>query len=604
MAASQVKFQIAISGPNGTIFPSFPSNELADGNVETVTLANIRSKCNISTKLFFTVDGKTRIDDQTSLTYYMTLTAEILKPDAAPVPPAAPPAVPPAAAGGAAAPVPVPAQAPPPGPGIPTFEIKVTDSTPTAPGPLALPAENATLAKLLEQASKAKFLERGALPTFSNTDLTALTQNYAGLVTTTRYPEPAELKESDWDVVLRNTRAFHGYYFDYEKGILAKAPKPAFRLRGVPKPGVPAKGTEIQMTYNPPVPPFYIDDASTVTVTEMNHQTSKLLVKEGFNSLAVGGSIGGPPKLPISISAAFDEEHSFANQKKDTTNVDSLAITYNFPRVVIELDAECLELTPECASEARNLVNQSGVDRFTRRYGNAFATSFTLGGYLFSTRSVSKTEMANLEQVKDQARKAAGLSIQTPKVSGSFGVASTTGSGKEEGSAVLHQEARLTWDACGGDTLLASNPAAWVSTVKDHRLWRLMNQQRVIQLFSLIKDLDVVAYDNLMDPSTETHTGKDPVKDKEYNEKIRTYIIKEILDSADTSELLRRMGEYYHSNKYEASPALDEFNAFMAANYPSSHAGKISPGIKWNGLSVAQRAYFGVFMASKGQLKL
>ncbi|RSL92356.1 hypothetical protein CEP52_013848 [Fusarium oligoseptatum] len=590
MAASQVKFQIAISGPDSTIFPSFPSNELADGNVETITLSNIRSKCNISTKLFFTVDGKTRIDDQTSLMYYMTLTAEgqkILKPDAKPAPPAAPLVVPPAAVGGAAAQAQAQAQAPPPAPGIPTFQIKVTDSTPTAPGPLALPAENATLAKLLEQASKAKFLQRGALPAFANTDLTALSQNYAGLVTTTKYSEPAELKESDWDVVLRNTRAFHGYYFDYKKGILAKAPKPAFRLRGIPKPGVPAKGTESQMTYNPPVPPFYIDDASTVKVTEMNHQTSKLLVKEGFNSLAVGGSIGGPSKLPISISAAFDEEHSFANQKKNTTNVDSLAITYNFPRVVIELDSECLELTPECASEARNLVNQSGVDRFTRRYGNAFATSFTLGGYLYSTRSVSETEMANLEQVKDQARKAAGLSIQTPKVSGSFGVASTTGTGKEEGSAVLHQEARLTWDACGGDTLLASNPAAWVSTVKDHRLWRLMNQQRVIQLFSLIKDLDVVAYDNLMDPSTKTHTGKDP-----------------ILDNPDTSELLRRLREYYHSNKYDASPALDEFNAFMAANYPDSHAGKIEPGFKWDGLSVAQRAYFGVFMASKGQLTL
>ncbi|KAF4497180.1 hypothetical protein FAGAP_6639 [Fusarium agapanthi] len=573
MAASQVKFHIAISGPDGTIFPSFPSDELADGTVEAVTLSNIRSKCNISTKLFFTVDGKTRIDDQTSLMYYMTLTAEgqkILKPDAAHLPPAAPPAVPPAAAGEVAPPA--QAQAPPPAPGLPTFQIKVTDSAPTAPAPLAIPAENATLTKLLEQASKAKFLERGALPTFANTDLTALSQNYAGLVTTAKYSEPAELKELDWDVVLRNTRAFHGYYFDYEKGILAKAPKPAFRLRGIPKPGVPAKGTESQMTYNPPVPPFYIDDASTVKVTEMNHQTSKLLVKEGFNSLAVGGSIGGPPKLPISVSAAFDEEHSFANQKKDTTNVDSLAITYNFPRVVIELDSECLELTPECASEARNLVNQSGVDRFTRRYGNAFATSFTLGGYLYSTRSVSKTEITNLEQVKDQARKAAGLSIQTPKVSGSFGVASTTGTGKEEGSAVLHQEARLTWDACGGDTLLASN---------------------------MIKDLDVVAYDNLMNPSTETHTGKDPVKDREYNEKIRTYIIKEILDSADTSELLRRLGEYYQSNKYDANPALDEFNAFMAANYPDAHAGKIKPGLKWNGLSIAQRAYFGVFMANK-----
>lgn len=77
-------------------------------------------------------------------------------------------------------------------------------------------------------------------------------------------------------------------------------------------------------------------------------------------------------------------------------------------------------------------------------FGTVFATPFTLGGYLSSTRSVTKDEQTTLEQVKDQTRKAAGLSMQTPKVSGSFGVATTTGTGTEDEKATLHQDVRLT----------------------------------------------------------------------------------------------------------------------------------------------------------------
>ncbi|ETS78623.1 hypothetical protein PFICI_10685 [Pestalotiopsis fici W106-1] len=640
MAAASHRFQIAISGPTDTVFPSFPSDELAGGNVRAITLSNIRSRCNISTKLFFTTDGKTRLDDKTTLEYYMTLTVDgqkILKPDTAPVAALVPAPGPDPVPAGVPDPVPAPAPslvpvpvapAPVTAPGIPTFHVKVTDSTPVASSPLALPVENATMTKLLEQAGKATFLTRGTLPTFSNTELAALTQSYAATVGTGKYPEPAELKEVEWDAVMRNTRAFHGYYLDHEKGILRKAPKPAFRLRGIPKPGTPAKGTADdpvrgphplervsadcerytvstikKRNYNPPIPPFYINDTATVNVFEINDQTNKVLIKEGFNSRALGGSIG-LPKIPISVSAAFDEEHSWVKQTKDTTSVDSLAVTYNFPRVVVELDSEYLELTPECALDARNLTDQSGVDRFTRRYGNTFATSFTLGGYLFSTRSVSKTEQADLEQVKDRTRKAAGLSIQSPMFSGSFGVASASGKGSEEGGATLHQEARLTWDAHGGDTLLASNPTAWVGTVKDPRLWRLMDQQRVVQLFHLIKEVDLFAYKNLISPSSGSQTGKDPVLDKEYSDKIRVYIIEESLNRPEHSELLRRMEEYYRTNQYDASPALEEFNGFMAANYPDSQPGLIKPNIKWHALSMSQRAYFGVFMASKGQLPL
>jgi hypothetical protein len=51
---------------------------------------------------------------------------------------------------------------------------------------------------------------------------------------------------------------------------------------------------------------------------------------------------------------------------------------------------------------------------------------------------------------------AAGISIQSPKASGSFNVAKVDSKSQEDGTASLFQDAHLTWDARGGDTLLCS----------------------------------------------------------------------------------------------------------------------------------------------------
>jgi len=84
-----------------------------------------------------------------------------------------------------------------------------------------------------------------------------------------------------------------------------------------------------------------------------------------------------------------------------------------------------------------------------------FATSFTLRGYLYSALNVTKDEQANLDQVKDVTRKAAGLSIQTP-LFGAFLERHLPTVLDQTGAASLLQDARLTRDAHGGNTLLVS----------------------------------------------------------------------------------------------------------------------------------------------------
>ncbi|EOA90185.1 uncharacterized protein SETTUDRAFT_103556 [Exserohilum turcica Et28A] len=447
------KFHIVVDGPVGTSFPSFPSSDLEQGDVTKIILSMIRNKSAVPDKFFFTIDGKSKVDDATTLAYYMSLQAEvglhlarashsclqdqgqkILQANKAqPSPPA----------GGSE----------PPKPDAPK---------PDAPKPDASKPD----------ASKPAAAEPG-IQTFRvqvTNNLAALSGNYATNAGSKAYLEPGDLDGTQWDAVFRNNRVLHGYFYQWSgandaRPILVKARKPAFNLRGAGP--VPA------------IPPFYIDDDASVGIVEIRTQFQHTLIKEGFDSVAVGGSLGGgAASIPATVTASFEKEHSTVSSTSTSTSVDSLVATYNFPRVVVELDPECLVLTDECRADAMHITDDASQARFFRTYGKIFVTKFTLGGYLHSTRNVSSKEQSSLEQVKDRTRIAAGLSIQTPKASGGINVAKVESTVTETGVASLLQDAHLTWNARGGDTLLCSNPPAWASTVKDYKMWRLMNVSR------------------------------------------------------------------------------------------------------------------------------
>ena len=107
-----------------------------------------------------------------------------------------------------------------PVPGVQTLKIQVAD---TSGKPLALPAANESLPKLLESISNGS-LQPGALPSFADRSLASLTGNYAATPGAS-FTEPAEMTEVHWNAVLMNNRALHGYYFDSKLGILVKASK-------------------------------------------------------------------------------------------------------------------------------------------------------------------------------------------------------------------------------------------------------------------------------------------------------------------------------------------------------------------------------------------
>ena len=68
----------------------------------------------------------------------------------------------------------------------------------------------------------------------------------------------------------------------------------------------------------------------------------------------------------------------------------------------------------------------------------------------------------------------------------------------------------------------------------------------------LIQDLDPLAYDNLQNPSPLSDTGKNPIADADFNERIRTLIADAAIMVSDTgipsnNALMKRMEDYYRN---------------------------------------------------------
>lgn len=78
------------------------------------------------------------------------------------------------------------------------------------------------------------------------------------------------------------------------------------------------------------------------------------------------------------------------------------------------------------------------------------------------------------------------------------------------------------------------------------------------------------------------------------------------MSDGGSNVLVKKIADYYRSGQYDARPASAAsaaYGRFVAQNYPDSEEATITEGVKFNGLSVDQIIYFGLFMASKGDLK-
>ncbi|KAF3280530.1 hypothetical protein TWF970_002751 [Orbilia oligospora] len=669
---AKVQFLIAVESTDDTIYPSFPNTEFGSGDPFKIKLESIRSKCRISEKLFFTTNGRTCLDNSTTLGYYMSLLPEgqkILKlfknPEESEVsvvnlrPTEGESRLEHVSIeGGADSGDPRNGETESPENkseiGTEILQVKVTDGK-LKESPLISGADQTAFKSFVDKIA-ASSLTPGVLPSINEKyrQLSSLTSNWATNASSKDYTEPADLTEQQWDRVLSNNRALHGYFYSPEDWTIVKAPKRAFKLRSnesydhklsspvtqpadkpadkpVDKPAliihkysqlqpvqasvpprnsklatnettkdpVPASNEEHKGTATenplPSIPPFYVYDDADITVTEISHNFQKTMLKEGFSSQAMEGNVTFG--IPVSISSSLAKEQGTMNQDRKETNVKSLAAVYSFPRVRVELDSDALELTDECKRDAYLVTNEDDVEKFDRKYGTVFATSFTLGGYLHSSQDLSTEEVANLAQTKNKMKFAAGLSIQSSYGGGGGNYGKTESDGSNGSNVTLDQDSRLAWSARGGDTILCSNPSAWAATVKDYRLWRVMDQQRFVGVRYLIRDLDTQAYTHLANPKSISIVGhQDMLKDDVYFRILIAGLVR-AMDKPDHNVLAQKVEKFYR----QSFENLNEYNKICEeANDP--RAG-IPSGSDWINISKGKRAMFGMFMYYTNKLE-
>ncbi|KAI0097177.1 hypothetical protein GGR51DRAFT_578465 [Nemania sp. FL0031] len=559
-------FQVCIVSKDGTVFQSFPSKELSGGDADKTRLSDIRTRAAISTKLKFTADGSGFISDDTVLSYYLSLRGDDLRKSEKV-----------AGDGDKQAPT-------------PTVKIDVMLSgfklkpTPPAVDPDKLRDE---IDKLLvvDKSGAAKVGDMKKLSEMlgamraDSMDLAAQTGS------STNVKEPLDLTEGEWDDIFRNNRALHGWY--YQKNILIKARKRAFDLLPSANRDPSPVDESTEKAEVSALPPFYVCDDAAVEVTEMRSAIEKEMAKSGFSSLAIKAA-GGGGAMGISATGALavNEEHSNASKTVEAKTVQALHVAYKFPRATVELDAYCLKLTEEAKQQALAATCTADVDQWHRDFGNVFALNFTLGGELTSLRVFTGQDSLALESSKETAMTSAGLSITSPYVTGGFSVGKADSTESSSQEAKTNQSLRLAWHARGGETLLCSNPPAWTSTVKDHRLWRIMDQETIVNMTAFVKSVDVRAGRFLENPETASKGGEDL-------DGTIWSALTEILKNPGHPMALK-IRQFYESKSF----SIDEYNETLDDD---AQALKLTGKISWGALDLEQKMYIGV-LANKNKV--
>ncbi|CAL5871545.1 uncharacterized protein PFLUO_LOCUS5798 [Penicillium psychrofluorescens] len=282
---------------------------------------------------------------------------------------------------------------------------------------------------------------------------------------------------------------------------------------------------------------------------------------------------------------AYQEEHSKASKQVKDVPVQALQVAYKFPRAVVDLNVFCLQLTSQCIADAKAATTVDMVDQFYRDYGNAFVTRFTLGGELYSSRILTAEEQSSIIKTKEKVKAAASFSFSSPWTCGSASVTKVESNESTAGEQELHHNLQLAWEARGGDTLLCTNPPQWANTVKDYRLWRIMDQQQVVNMVSFIKEIDVGVGDHLESPKTGGGDDENKILD----------VIRQVLETKKTDVLASNIKKFYKSDNFE----IEEYNKLLGEDEVAMKTKKA-----WRNLNIEEKRNVGWLAYQKNVISI
>ncbi|GKZ67733.1 hypothetical protein AnigIFM50267_002221 [Aspergillus niger] len=322
--------------------------------------------------------------------------------------------------------------------------------------------------------------------------------------TTFAVVHPADMSEKHWSVVIRNNSLLNAHQVvevDDKMGkVVERSMHTAFILR--PRPFLnyqisdsAASDSIAKQKQMLRIPRFRIEDDSYVEQFEKTKSVSRAIAQSSLSQTAAEMAVsGGAFGFKASASASYSENNSSSSASTSTEDTKVLTITYNFPRVVIDLDHHSLDLTEECKADLLSVDSAASIASFKDKYGRFFATRVQLGGRLLSSEDITATtSTAKSEQAKAM-KAAAALSFSSPYVQASAKMSSDKSSTSSSDTSNAASTKSMCWEAKGGDTLLCNDPPAWAATVGSFYSWRAVKQSKVIALEDMISTIPGFQY--------------------------------------------------------------------------------------------------------------
>ncbi|ESU13948.1 hypothetical protein FGSG_07664 [Fusarium graminearum PH-1] len=307
---------------------------------------------------------------------------------------------------------------------------------------------------------------------------------------------PADMTEEQWNSVVETNSLLHG------NTIFREAYDLPITVERAMYPG--KRRSKVKMEeYR--IPRFIVTDDAYVEVSE--HKTSVMTamaessLSKNSSEVAIGGGAFG---WSGGVTGGHEYESSERSRVRKEEEKNHMIITYNFPRVTLNLDDGNLELTQECKKELATVKTREDAGRFKRKFGCFFSTKVQLGGRLHSTQESTAVTGSTTGEKSKRLKITAAASFAGPAaevtVKGGYGEDST----RQDQSATSTYDSHMAWEAKGGDTLLCNkydqahstndfkyadsvtSPSAWCSTVSSYYNWR---QDNVISIEDIISQV-------------------------------------------------------------------------------------------------------------------
>ncbi|KAI3565898.1 hypothetical protein IWW34DRAFT_777279 [Fusarium oxysporum f. sp. albedinis] len=229
-------------------------------------------------------------------------------------------------------------------------------------------------------------------------------------------------------------------------------------------------------------------DSSTSIEREM---VLKAFSESGIRSALSAGANGVSFGLGLEVSKQKENGETVAEKDKTIT----IHGFYNFPRVIIYLEPETLQLSEVCKTflsktkASTEKEKEEFLKKFFTRFGDIIVTKITLGGRLCTTQEVNSADESKISEAKREVRKQLTATLSAPAAG--LDLRGTRGKsvGTSERQVSAETTTRTTIHTQGGNALLAASISDWTASVESYRYWRVIQQSQPEDILNFLREV-------------------------------------------------------------------------------------------------------------------